>query len=110
MGYSRAAGLLLAAVAPSAAVGLGLCDPDVPGWDPDVPACAPNGCFKKVQNPECVAAEGTAEEQKESVTAACTVHLWEPAGWEGATCTADAKCELPSCPPPALFVVQPELS
>ena len=106
MGYSRAAGLLLAAVAPSAAVGLGLCE----GADSAVPACDPDGCFKKVQNPECVAAEGTAEEQKESVTAACTVHLWEHLGWMGESCTADAKCELPSCPPPALFVVQPELS
>ena len=106
MGYSRAAGLLLAAFAPSAAVGLGLCE----GADQTVPACDPNGCFKKVQNPECVAAEGTAEEEKESVTAACTVHLWEHLGWLGDSCKADAKCELPSCSPAALFVVQPELS
>ena len=32
-----------------------------------MPACDPKGCFKEVQNPECVAAEGTAEEEKESV-------------------------------------------
>ena len=99
MGYSRAAGLLLAAFAPSAAVGLGLCE----GADQTVPACDPNGCFKKVQNPECVAAEGTAEEEKESVTAACTVHLWEHLGWLGDSCKADAKCELPSCSPPSAF-------